>query len=122
DTNERLFYRVLCEHTEELMPFVYTPVVGQACQEYSRIFRRPRGIFISINDLGNVYNILGNWPEENVKCSNFISMAPLGPISPLDKTAMWRAMKILKLNSFTVTKNRSVGVWCKQSNTQDNEE
>lgn len=67
DTNERLFYRVLCEHTEELMPFVYTPVVGQACMEYSKIFRHPRGIFITINDVGKVYDILGNWPEDNVK-------------------------------------------------------
>lgn len=67
DTDERLFYRVLNEHTEELMPYVYTPVVGQACQEYSRIFRRPRGVFITINDMGHIYDILGNWPEENVK-------------------------------------------------------
>lgn len=67
DTNERLFYRVLCEHTEDLMPFVYTPVVGQACQEYSRIYRRPRGLFITINDLGHISEILSNWPEDNVK-------------------------------------------------------
>nr|XP_042906931.1 NADP-dependent malic enzyme [Parasteatoda tepidariorum] len=67
DTNERLFYRVLCEHTEELMPYVYTPVVGQACIEYSKIFQHPRGVFLTINDAGSIYDILGNWPEEHVK-------------------------------------------------------
>ncbi len=54
DSNEVLFYRFLCAHLEEMMPIVYTPTVGAACQQFSQIYRRPHGVFISYEDRGNM--------------------------------------------------------------------
>ncbi len=67
DRNVTLFYRLLVDNIEELMPIVYTPTVGLACIEYGHIFRRSRGIYITDNDKGRVAEILGNWDRRDVR-------------------------------------------------------
>ena len=67
DRNEILFYRLLLEYVEELMPIVYTPTVGEACVSFSRIFRSGRGIWITPEQAGRVDDLLGNGDNGDVR-------------------------------------------------------
>jgi len=66
DTNEVLFYRLLLDHVEEMMPMVYTPVVALACQQFSHIYRRPRGLFISYPLRDSIPALLKDRPHREV--------------------------------------------------------
>ena len=66
DTNEVLFYRLLLDHVAEMLPMVYTPTVGQGCQEFSQIYQHPRGLFISYPNRDDICASLRNRPHEEV--------------------------------------------------------
>jgi malate dehydrogenase (oxaloacetate-decarboxylating)(NADP+) len=66
DRNETLYHRVLVDHIEEMAPIIYTPTVGQACMEFAARFRRPRGMYFSEEDRGNMAAMVYNWPHNNV--------------------------------------------------------
>jgi malate dehydrogenase (oxaloacetate-decarboxylating)(NADP+) len=66
DRNVTLFYRVLMENLLEMTPVMYTPTVGYACQKFGHIYRKNRGIYISLRHKGRIAQVLANWPNENV--------------------------------------------------------
>jgi malate dehydrogenase (oxaloacetate-decarboxylating)(NADP+) len=66
DRNETLYYRVLLQHIDELTPIVYTPVVGQACQQYGHIYRRARGMYFAASEQADFADMVHNWPEPEV--------------------------------------------------------
>jgi malate dehydrogenase (oxaloacetate-decarboxylating)(NADP+) len=67
DRNETLFYRVLMSDPARFLPIVYDPTVGEACIKFGHIYRRPRGLYVSMKRKGHVRDVLRNWPERDVR-------------------------------------------------------
>ncbi len=67
ERNERLFYRAVIDNLEEVMPWIYTPTVGEACRQFSHIAREPKGFYITPDDRGRIARILGNWPHQDIR-------------------------------------------------------
>jgi malate dehydrogenase (oxaloacetate-decarboxylating)(NADP+) len=67
DRNETLFYRVVVDHIEQMMPIIYTPTVGQACQQWGHLFRRGRGLHVTWEERGRIAEVLRNWPNPDVR-------------------------------------------------------
>jgi malate dehydrogenase (oxaloacetate-decarboxylating)(NADP+) len=63
DRNEALFFRVVMDHADTMMPIIYTPTVGLACQQFGHIYRRPRGLFVTAADRGRISQVMRNWPH-----------------------------------------------------------
>jgi malate dehydrogenase (oxaloacetate-decarboxylating)(NADP+) len=67
DVSERLYYAILVKHISEVMPIVYTPIVGEACEQFSQTYRGTlRGMYFSLEDAGSIRELLDNWPTEDV--------------------------------------------------------
>ena len=67
ERNQRLFYRTMIDHIDEIMPLVYTPTVGEACKEFAHIYRNPQGFYITPEDRGEIASILDNWHEKDIR-------------------------------------------------------